>query len=409
MGKKNDEIGEEKLEQWLGENIPEALRHRENKERRLINAVKNNNKKYDVALRRLLQKTIRETKKSERLEKKYTRSQARKATLKRPSSIVSIDSTIADLDKEIKKTKETLARLEKLRKRLTFNKKRVLTNIKKEGTKLIDDYKSNNETVIKGKRTRKYIFNYVNTDLTKEMMGYLEKDIKNSFALKFSNTYLLKENETGKTMRYSNNNERSEWFGDVNKARSFVTHHERERLNPDNINRPNTQWGFVRHLQVQMKVIVKDNVPLLPSDEPVGNACLPQWLKNNRYIYSIDNFEDNYCFWRCLAIYNILKQNKDNMTPAIQHKLRRGCTQDAKILASNFYSGLENQDGSVTLNALDNIDMYFKIGVNIYTSEEQKWTLIRRATKYKDILTIGMYENHFFFIKDIEKAIKLSQ
>ncbi len=129
---KNEEIGEEKLEQWLGENIPEALRHRENKERRLINAVKNNNKKDDVALRRLLQKTIRETKKSERLEKKYTKSQARKATLKRPSSIVSIDSTIADLDNEIKKTKETLDRLEKLRKRLTFNKKRVLTNIKRK-------------------------------------------------------------------------------------------------------------------------------------------------------------------------------------------------------------------------------------------------------------------------------------
>ena len=54
------------------------------------------------------------------------------------------------------------------------------------------------------------------------------------------------------------------------------------------------------------KVIFKHvQIRLVASNEPlIGCESLPDWLRKKRYIYAVDNFDDNMCVWRCLAIYN---------------------------------------------------------------------------------------------------------
>ena len=42
----------------------------------------------------------------------------------------------------------------------------------------------------------------------------------------------------------------------------------------------------------------------------IGCGPLADWLRNKQSIYSLDQFNDNLCVWRCLAIYNRLKNGK---------------------------------------------------------------------------------------------------
>ena len=51
---------------------------------------------------------------------------------------------------------------------------------------------------------------------------------------------------------------------------------------------------FFRHVQIRL---VASNEPLIDC------GPLPDWLRKKRCIYDVDNFDDNMCVWRCLAIY----------------------------------------------------------------------------------------------------------
>ena len=48
----------------------------------------------------------------------------------------------------------------------------------------------------------------------------------------------------------------------------------------------------------------KINIKVIHSNEPLmGCGPLPDWLRKKKYIYAIDDKNDNLCVWRCLAIY----------------------------------------------------------------------------------------------------------
>ena len=53
------------------------------------------------------------------------------------------------------------------------------------------------------------------------------------------------------------------------------------------------------------KVVFKHvKIKLVASNEPlIGCGPLPGWLKDKRYIYAIDKFDDDLCIWQCPAIY----------------------------------------------------------------------------------------------------------
>ena len=70
-------------------------------------------------------------------------------------------------------------------------------------------------------------------------------------------------------------------------------------------------------------------IRLVPSNERLmGRGPLPDWLRGKRCIYATDTFDDNFCVWRCLAIYR-------------QKDIKRGTefvTRAALNLACEYYS-----------------------------------------------------------------------
>ena len=75
-----------------------------------------------------------------------------------------------------------------------------------------------------------------------------------------------------------------------------MSEREKERLDPDNINRPDTKWVFENQFNVDVKVVL-DRQPLL------GTGPLPDWLRNlahNRSMLALDTYKDNLCL---MAMY----------------------------------------------------------------------------------------------------------
>ena len=54
----------------------------------------------------------------------------------------------------------------------------------------------------------------------------------------------------------------SPWFERFSEAEKWLSEREKVRLDPDNINRPDTKWVFENHFNVDIKVVL-DRQPLL--------------------------------------------------------------------------------------------------------------------------------------------------
>ena len=111
----------------------------------------------------------------------------------------------------------------------------------------------------------------------------------------------------------------SPWINDFVKAEIWVNEKENKRLNPDNIERPNTKWTFIKFSNIEVKAVL-DNQPML------GTGPLPDWLRNlahGRKMVSLETFRDNMCVWRCIAVFQGARLDR--------------CTQSARQLARGFF------------------------------------------------------------------------
>ena len=73
----------------------------------------------------------------------------------------------------------------------------------------------------------------------------------------------------------------------------------------ENDNDPQTEVGEgVRFTHIMLRMYTA-NEPLL------GNGLLPDWLRNKTSIYSLNRFDDNLCFWRCMVIFRRLQERKE--------------------------------------------------------------------------------------------------
>ena len=62
----------------------------------------------------------------------------------------------------------------------------------------------------------------------------------------------------------------------------------------------------------------------------MGFGPLPGWLKKKRCIYVLEKFDDNFCVWRCFAIYKRLARGETNQVS------KRNCDA-AKNLEREYY------------------------------------------------------------------------
>ena len=93
---------------------------------------------------------------------------------------------------------------------------------------------------------------------------------------------------------YTNTN--SHCFSKLSATKSWLEEQEEQRLQGERIDRPSTKWVFSGTLFVDLKAIL-DWQPL-----QIGLRLLPDWLRNKHGVISLDNYNDNLCIFRCIAV-----------------------------------------------------------------------------------------------------------
>ena len=185
---------------------------------------------------------------------------------------------------------------------------------------------------------------------------------------------------------YTNTN--SPWFPKLSKTEAWLQEQEELRLQGAQIDRPNTKWVFQRHMLVDLKVIL-DRQPL-----QIGLGRLPGWIRNKHEVLSLDNYNDNLCIFRCIAVH--------------QGAHKRDNTRMARELAQSFSAAYPKLP-FITLQQFHLLEKHFKQGIAAYSvTNEDDFILTHQPLHYDKVsypmMNVGIYESHAFLITDINKV-----
>ena len=257
-----------------------------------------------------------------------------------------------------------------------------------------------------GRRYKRWrIIKDLDKDLTPNFMEKIRENVRTSFYTRHVYSYMLRNIEDGTVLIfYKNKKSGSPWIKTYGEAENWLSKKEAERLDVDSIERPDTKWIFEGHFNVDVKVVL-DRQPLM------GTGPLPDWLRNlargNHAMVALDTYRDNMCLWRCIAVHRGARPDRS--------------TKVAQGLAKSFFK-LRNTltDCSKTsLDELEKVEMHLNkgtafsgwLGIRVYVPErigtEVVWHLTRNpAAQFKNVMTIGIFGEHAFLIKDITKLAK---
>ena len=210
-----------------------------------------------------------------------------------------------------RKTQEILRKFDPI----TRENIRNVTNYQNEILDLYDNTEYEGEE----KRGRRFIrwrfIRGLERDLTPDFMTKIREKVKTSFYARHIFSYQLRNIEDDSSMvMYTNIG--SPWFERFSEAEKWLSEREKVRLDPDNINRPDTKWVFEKHFNVDVKVVL-DRQPLL------GTGPLPDWLCNlahSRYMLTLDTYKDNLCLWRCIAVHRGSRPDLQNLFAGLNKK-----------------------------------------------------------------------------------------
>ena len=122
---------------------------------------------------------------------------------------------------------------------------------------------------------------------------------------------------------------------------------------------------------------------------------------------ALDTYQDNFCLWRCIAVYRGARPDRS--------------TKVAQGLAKSFFKlrNMPTNCSKTSLDELEKVEMHLNkgtafsgwVGIRVYMPEhvgtEVVWHLTRNpAAQLKNIMTIGIFGEHAFLIKDIAKLAK---
>jgi len=152
----------------------------------------------------------------------------------------------------------------------------------------------------KGRRFIRWtIIKGLDKDQTPNFMEKIRKNVKTSFYIRHIHDNLLRNIEHGRKMQY-HKNIGSPWFKRMPDAEKWLREQEARCLDTDNMERSDTKWGFDEYFNVEVKVVLDRQDPL------VGTGLLPDWLHNlahNGSMVALDTYRDNLCLWCCIAVY----------------------------------------------------------------------------------------------------------
>ena len=272
-----------------------------------------------------------------------------------------------------------------------------------------DKYKdetTEGEEKIKGRRYIRWRFKKnLERDQTAKFMEKIRKDVRTSFYIRFVFAFNLRNIEDGTFLTFYQNEKGSRWIDKLKDAEKWLRERESERLEVERIERPNTKWVFDHYYAVDVKVVL-DRQPL------IGTGPLPDWLRNlargNHGMVTLDTYRDNMCLWRCIAVHRGARPDRS--------------TEAARRLAKNFFKFRDTPTDcpKTSLDELEKVEMHLNkgtafsgwLGIRVYVPErvddkEVVWHLTRNpASQFKNVMTIGIFGEHSFLIKDITKLAK---
>ena len=297
------------------------------------------------------------------------------------------------------------------------NKVKTVTDYQNEVMDLYHDTEYEGVEESKGRRYIRWRFVAgLNKDLTPRFMEKIRENVGTSFYMRHAYSSILQNIEDGTRITYYQN-KGSPWMKTYADAEEWITAREEIRLDPDNTERPDTKWIFESHFNVDVKVVL-DRQPLM------GTGPLPDWLhkqantERKQAMVALDSYRDNLCLWRCIAVHKGARSDRS--------------TEAARNLAKSFYK-LKNTPkdcAKTSLDELEKVEMHLNkgkpfsdwLGIRVYmpelTNKEEiefgietnptiVWHLMRNpAPQIKNIMTIGIHEQHAFLIKDITKLAK---
>ena len=295
------------------------------------------------------------------------------------------------------------------------NKVKTVTDYQNEVLDLYHDTEYEGVEEESGRRYKRWRFVAgLNKDLTPRFIEKIRENVGSSFYMRHAYSYILENIEDGTRLIYYQN-KGSPWMKTYADAEEWIKAREAVRLDPDNTERPDTKWIFESHFNVDVKVVL-DRQPLM------GTGPLPDWLRKQantgrkQAMVALDTYRDNLCLWRCIAVHKGARPDRS--------------TEAARDLAKSFYK-LEKMPnswvGKTSLDELEKVEMHLNkgkpfsdwLGIRVYMPEciedefdmeapiEVVWHLTRNpAPQFKNIMTIGVFNEHAFLIKDITKLAK---
>ena len=262
---------------------------------------------------------------------------------------------------------------------------------------------------IKGRRYIRWRFKKnLERDQTSKFMEKIRKDVRTSFYIRYVFAFNLRNIEDGTFLTFYQNEKGSRWINKLEDAEKWLRERESERLEVERIERPNTKWVFDHYYAVDVKVVL-DRQPL------IGTGPLPDWLRNRAHaargqaMVALDTYRDNLCLWRCIAVHRGARPDRS--------------TKVAQGLVKSFFKLRDTPTNCVktSLDELEKVEMHLNkgtafsdwLGIRVYIPErvddkEVVWHLTRNpASQFKKVMTIGIFGEHSFLIKDITKLAKI--
>lgn len=253
----------------------------------------------------------------------------------------------------------------------------------------------------------------LNTNQTVKIVELIRGKVRTAFYLRHVFAYWL-VNKENKEMMLQYTNRGSPWFNNLADAEKWLNEKEEEKLEMEggNISRPTKKWGFDMFEILDVKAVLDRQVL-------VGTGPLPEWLKNlahSRTMVALDNFQDNLCLWRCLAVHQGARIDR--------------CTADARRLAQAYFNRPCQDVPKTSLDEFEKVEKFLnknkpRTGIRVYDPERLAngaviWHLQRNGpekvqngffhmhhSKVQNLVTIGVFHGHAFLIKEIESFARL--
>ncbi|UMM32809.1 hypothetical protein L5515_006485 [Caenorhabditis briggsae] len=132
-------------------------------------------------------------------------------------------------------------------------------------------------------------------------------------------------------------------------------------------------------------------------DFPIGAPInLPQYILDSKTIKSLQNVDNNMCFWYCVAVAEGCREDR--------------ASRKAKELFANFYGAEKRVTNYVGFDYVNELDKYEKFNedfaVNIVSYYEDKTISYVRKSSYnasRKPIYLNLYFDHFSYITDLSK------